>query len=495
MSSNTGCSRHLTRVTLAYLGALCASGCSASAPAPHGPTEVPQASTRRSGAADRQRLAVTVYNSNFALVREERQLALGVGRVSLAYEDVSAHIQPETLVIRSLTAPDGLVVLEQNYRYDLLGPQKLLEKYVGRQLKVARYNQRLGRDEIKDAELLSVQNGIVLRIDGEIVTATDERFIFPQLPDELHASPTLVWLLDSTTAEQKVEVSYLTQNLSWHADYVLVLNADETQADLAAWVTLDNQSGTAFDGAELRLVAGAVQHLAPAPPPMPMAPEEEGQVASGRGSAFSQEALFEYHLYALQRPTDLRDKEQKQLSLLDAHAVALNKQLVLRGSEQLYRSRSGEVSRNQQVSVLLRIENSEARGLGLPLPQGVWRVYKADASGAQQFVGEDSVEHTPRDEKIELALGEAFDVVADRRQLEWRAIDACSSESDWEIALRNHKQSPVEVEVLEPAQGEWTIIKSSHPAQTRDANSFAFSIGVPARGATKLTYRVRVRWC
>jgi hypothetical protein len=472
-------------------------GCSATAQAPHGPAELSSASPRQSGAADRQRLAVTVYNSSFALVREERRLRLGVGRVALAYSDVSAHIQPETIVIRSLEGADALVVLEQNYRYDLLEPHKLLEKYVGHALKVARHDERLGSDEIKDAELLSVQNGAVLRIDGQIVTATDERFIFPQLPQDLYSSPSLVWLLDSKTAEQKVEVTYLTRNLSWRADYVLVLNAEETQADLAGWVTLDNQSGTAFTGAELRLVAGDVQHLAPAPPPMPpMAPEEDAQAgAVGRGAGFSQEALFEYHLYSLERPTDLLDKEQKQLSLLDADAVLVDKQLVLHGSEQLYRSRLGGVSTNQKLSVRLRIQNSEARGLGLPLPQGIWRVYKADSSGAQQFVGEDSVGHTPRDEEIELTLGEAFDVVYDRRQLAWRAIDACSSDSEWEIALRNHKPTPVQVEVLEPAAGDWTILKSSHPARARDAQSFAFSVGVPAQGSAKLTYRVRVRWC
>ena len=445
--------------------------------------------------SERERVSLTVYNSNFALIREQRTVDLGTGRVALAYEDVTAHIQPATVHIRSMDADDGIAVLEQNYRYDLLTPEKLLEKYVGRRLKVVRENERSGEDEIEDAELLSVENGPVLRIDGQIVTGGFSRFIFPELPENLLSKPTLVWLLDSTRPRQKLEVSYLSQNLSWRADYVLVLDESDSRGDLSGWVTLDNQSGTSFTAAELKLVAGDVQRVVPAPPPMPMMEMDMAEEAVPQSSPFSQEALFEYHLYGLERPTDLLDKEQKQVSLLEAHGITVKKKLVFRGADYHYRGRVDETPQKQKVSVLVSIDNSESKGLGVPLPKGVVRVYKADTSGAQQFVGEDAIEHTPRDEEIEIKLGEAFDVVAERKQASFRVLGKCSSESDWELELKNHKDSAVRVEVIEPAGGDYEIVRSSHPPLKGDAQSFTFEVDVPERGAVKVSYRVRVRWC
>lgn len=445
--------------------------------------------------SERERVSVTVYNSSFALVREQRTVGLGTGRVALAYEDVSAHIQPETVHIRSLDADDGIAVLEQNYRYDLLTPEKLLEKHVGRRLSVVRHDERGGSDQIEEAELLSMENGPVLRIDGQIVTGGFSRFIFPELPENLLSKPTLVWLLDSTRERQKLEVSYLTRNLTWRADYVLVLDASDTKGDLGGWVTLDNQSGTTFTSAELKLVAGDVQRVAPPPPPMPMPEMDRAEESVRQASMFSNEALFEYHLYGLERPTDLLDKEQKQVSLLDAHDIAVKKKLVFRGAEYHFRGRVEGEPEKQKVSVLVSIDNSESKGLGVPLPKGILRVYKADSSGAQQFVGEDAIDHTPRDEEIEVKLGEAFDVVAERRQASFRVLGKCSTESDWDLELRNHKNAAVQVEVIEPAGGDYEIVRSSHPPLEADAQSFRFEVDVPARGAAKLTYRVRVRWC
>jgi hypothetical protein len=476
--------------------ALIGLGCASSTPPPEAPSPDIAASARRSVAADREKVALTVYNSNFALVREERRVSLGTGRVALAYEDVSAHVQPATVHLRSLDAADALSVLEQNYRYDLLTPETLLKKYVGRRLKIARYNEKLGQDEVKDAELLAVENGPVLRIDGEVVTGDVGRFIFPELPASLLARPTLVWLLDSTRAEQKVELSYLSANLSWHADYVLVLDPSDTRGDMSGWVTLDNQSGTSFPGAQLSLVAGDVQRVAPPPPAPPPFPEAEQSVADAAGGAgFRQEALFEYHLYTLERPADVLDKEQKQVSLLEAHGIELKKKLVFGGNAYSLQSQWRGETKNQKVSVFVVLDNSEAKGLGMPLPAGIVRVYKADSAGAQQFIGEDSIDHTPRDEEIEVKLGEAFDVVGDRRQLSWKALGKCSGESAWQVELKNHKDGAARVEVLETANGDYEVVESSHPVLRRDATSFAFEVDVPARGAVKVMYRVRVRWC
>ena len=469
--------------------------CSTSTPPPAAPSPDIAATARRSVAADRQKVALTVYNSNFALVREERRLSLGTGRVALAYEDVSAHVQPETVHLRSLDAPDGLSVLEQNYRYDLLTPETLLQKYVGQRLKVARYNEKRGSDEIKDAELLAVQNGPVLRIDGQVVTGDVGRFIFPELPASLLARPTLVWLLDSARAEQEVELSYLTSNLSWSADYVLVLDPGDTAGDLSGWVTLDNQSGTSFDAAQLSLVAGDVQRVAPPPPAPPPAPMMEVAEQAASDTGFRQEALFEYHLYTLQRPADVLDKEQKQVSLLEAHGIEVKKKLVFRGNEYGFQAQWRGETKNQKVSAFVVLDNSEQKGLGMPLPAGIVRVYKADSAGAQQFVGEDRIEHTPRDEPIEVKLGESFDVVGDRRQASYKALGKCSGESAWQVELRNHKDAAERVEVLETASGDYEVVESSQPVVRRDAKSFAFEVDVPARGAVKVTYRVRVRWC
>ena len=474
------------------LGAALALGtaCSSSKPPLHATGPV---TARTSDATGREKVSITVYNSNFGLVREQRSVALATGRVELAFADVSAHIQPETVHIRAIDDPDALTVLEQNYRYDLLSPEKLLEKYVGKRVKVVRYNEKLGTDETLPAEVLAVEGGPVLRIDGEVVTGFPGRFVFPDVPDNLVAKPTLVWLLASSAPRQRVEVSYLTQNLRWNADYVLVVDAKDQTGDLTGWVTLENQSGASYQNAELKLVAGDVQRVTPPPAPAPMMEMEAAPMAAP--APFRQESLFEYHLYALNRPTTLLDKEKKQVTLLEAHGIRLEKKLVFRGNDYWFRSQFGELPKNQKVSVFVKLENSKEHGLGMPLPKGVVRVYKADTSGAQQFVGEDAIDHTPRDEKIEIKLGEAFDVVADRKQMEWRALGGCSSESAWTIALRNHKDEAVKVEVIEPANGDWEILSSSHPAKKEDAQTFVFTASVPSRGETKVTYRIRVRWC
>ncbi len=449
---------------------------------------------RSSDKSTRESVSVTVYNSNFGLVREARRVDLGEGRVSLNFADVSAHIQPETVHIKSLDDPTALTVLEQNYRYDLLTPEKLLEKYVGKKLRIARYNEKLGTDEIKDAEVLSVEGGPVLRIDGEVVTGLPGRFLFPSLPDNLVAKPTLVWLLGSTMPKQRVEVTYLTSNMSWQADYVLVLAADETRGDLNGWVTLSNQSGTSFSNAELKLVAGDVQRIVKDEDGAQQEMADMAAVANAPPS-FQQESLFEYHLYTLERPTDLLDKEQKQVSLLEAHGASLKKRLLLRGLDFWYRSHYGTVLEKQKVSAYVVLENTEKNKLGMPLPKGVVRVYKADKGGSLQFVGEDRIDHTPRDEKIEVKLGESFDVVADQTQTSFRVLGKCSTESEWELSLRNHKDRAETVDVEQPVSGDFTIVKSSHPAGKKDARTFTFSIAVPARGEVKVTYVVRSTFC
>lgn len=463
------------------------------------PAAIPNAgpsSHSSSDASASEQVSLTVYNQNFGLVREVRKVQLGTGNVELSYADVSAHIQPETVHLKSLTSDDGLTVLEQNYRYDLLSPDTLLKKYVGKTIKVYRYNERTGADEEKQAEVLSVEGGAVLKIDGQITSNFAGRFAFPELPENLVQKPTLVWLVASAAAEQRVEVAYLTRGLDWHADYVLSVDADDKLADLNGWVTLKNETGTSYENAELKLVAGDVQRVAPVqPPPVMLESHSKRTSLAPAAPQFKEEGLFEYHLYALDRPTTLLDKEQKQVSLLSASNVALDKKLIFFGAAHWFRSHFGPALPKQKIGVYLDLQNKQQNQLGMPLPKGTLRVYKSDKSGQKQFIGEDAIDHTPRDEKIRVKLGEAFDVVADRSQTSWIAVSNCVSESEWEIKLRNHKDTPENVEVNEPAGGDWEILASSLPATKKDANAFTFDVRLAPRSETKLTYRVRVRWC
>jgi hypothetical protein len=468
---------------------------SAALAAPAAAPAAPQAAAKRvSEAGDRRGVSITVYNSDFGLVREVRQLSnVPSGQVALEFRDVASTIQPETVAIKPLKG-NGLRVLEQNYRYDLLTPETLLEKYVGRDVRAYRYHEATGKEEAVDAKLLSVANGPILQVGSEITFNYPGRLAFKELPPNLIAKPTLVWLLESNAADPSLEVSYLARSLSWSADYVLVLEESEKQANLVGWVTLVNNSGASYRGASLQLVAGDVNRVEPQMA-YGVAKSRMAAPAPTAAPQFREEGLLEYHLYTLQRPTDVLDKEQKQVTLLEAAGVGVDKKLIFAGQEYWYQSQYGELAKNQKVSVYLDIQNTQQNHLGQPLPKGTLRVYKADKNGAKQFVGEDAIDHTPRDEKLRVKVGEAFDVVADRKQMSWNSLGNCSSESAWQIDLRNHKDEDVKVEVREPTSGDWTIVNSSLPAQRDDAHTFHFDVPVPKRGATKVTYRVRVRWC
>jgi hypothetical protein len=450
--------------------------------------------TLRSTAAQRDAVSITVYNQNFGLVREIRTLDLTSGRIALEYGDVASGIQPETVHIRAIGG-GTLQVLEQNYQFDLLNPQKLLEKYVGRTVNVYRTNPQTGEDEAVEAEVLSVNGGPILRIDGEITFNYPGRFGFPEVPDNLIAEPTLLWRLDASGGQQQVEVTYLTSSLNWKSDYVMVLDEDDEEAALTGWVTLTNKSGTAYEDARLQLVAGDVQRVQ-----SNMRPESRGRMmadamAMQESDGFSENAFFEYHLYTLGRPANLMNNEQKQVTLLESDHFGVEKKLIFHGATHYYRGQYGQVEANQKVGVFLDFENSEHNGLGMPLPKGTVRVYKRDHTGAQQFIGEDLIDHTPRDEVLRIKMGEAFDVVGDRRQMDYTVLSNCVSESTWQIDLRNHKDEDVEVMLVEPVGGDWQIVSSSHPFQQVDAWTFTLTPEVEANGETRVEYRVRVRWC
>ncbi|MEQ1856386.1 MAG: DUF4139 domain-containing protein [Longimicrobiales bacterium] len=459
------------------------------------PAPQEQVERLRSTSAQRDAVAITVYNQNFGLVREVRTLALRSGRVSLEYGDVASGIQPETVHIRPIGGR-GLQILEQNYQYDLLSPEKLLEKYVGRTVTVYRMNPQTGEEQSVEAEVLSVNGGPILRIDGEITFNYPGRFGFPEVPDNLIAEPTLLWNLEAGGGEQQLEVSYLTQSLNWKADYVMVLNEDDDEAALTGWVTLTNQSGTSYTNARLQLVAGDVQRVTQGVSLDEMRYRMMADVAAAREApGFTEQGFFEYHLYTLGRPADVMNNEQKQVTLLESEGFGVQKRLIFRGDANYYRGQYGQVAQDQKVGVFLDFENSERNGLGMPLPRGIVRVYKRDRDGAQQFIGEDQIDHTPRDENLRIKMGEAFDVVGDRVQTDWDVISSCVSESTWRVDLRNHKDEDVEVMLVEPVGGDWQILASSHAYTQLDAWTFTMTPRVPANGETTVTYRVRARWC
>jgi len=461
---------------------------------PIGCAAVGAADLADSTAAERRSVSVTVYNVNLALVRETRTLVVDrAGTRALRFMDVPSSIDPRTVHLASLTAPGDLAVLEQNYEYDLISPQKLLEKYVGREVEIVEQAEDLSTRTVR-AELLSVNGGAVYRVDDRIVLGHPGRVTLPSIPPDLVARPTLVWTLDARKAgKHEIEASYLTDNMNWSADYVAVVDADDREAGLTGWVTIDNRSGATFENATLKLVAGDVRRVRPMPVMEAMQGRHDMAVKAA-APQFAEESFFEYHLYTLDRPTTVKDNQTKQLSLFQASGIPVRKKLLLVGQPWFYRGQYGTIAQDEKVAVVLELVNSAKDGLGIPLPKGIVRVYKKDRSGAQQFVGEDSIDHTPKDETVRLKVGDAFDVVADRKQTDYRAISPRESESAYEVSIRNRKDEPVTVTVREPVGGDWRIVTSSLPGKKLDAATIEFEVPVSAGQEVSLIYRVRVRW-
>jgi hypothetical protein len=448
---------------------------------------------------DQTEIAVTVYNSNIALIRDVRQIRLTQGIFPLRFEDVAASIHPATVHFRSLTDDAKLSVVEQNYEYDLLDPQKLLQKYVGREVTLVRAEKDSGSTKWVEtkATLLANSNGPVWKIGNEIVTGmSSDSYRFPELPGNFYSRPTLIWTLDNRGATaQKVEASYLTGNMSWNADYVLTIARDERAADLDGWVTLTNNSGASYENAKLQLVAGEIHQVSLAVPRMEAFERSNNLAVAKAAPPFTQEGISEYHLYSLGRRTSIANNESKQISLLTGTGVPIEKHLITEGQTYYYRNSQGIGNATAQpVKVVYQFKNEERGGLGMPLPAGTVRVYLSDSKGGIQFIGEDNIQHTPKDETLRIYVGDAFDVVCERKQTDYKKLATNLSEVEYEITLRNHKDVPVTVEVREPLGGDWEMINSNFTATKLDARTVGFEIPVSKDGTAKLTYRVRVKW-
>ncbi len=455
---------------------------------------------QRSSLADQQEVAVTIYNENLALVKDVRKIPFKSGPLALAFRDVSARMRPETALLRSLSSPGALKVQEQNFDFDLLTPQKMLEKYVGRQVKVVRTNAATGQETVEAATVLSANNGVVLKIGDRIETGVPGRLVFDDVPANLRDRPTLVMSLNNTgAASQDVELSYLTGGLSWKADYVVELNAADDALDMSGWVTLTNTSGASYRNAKLQLVAGDVNQAAPEMAIRGRAVLMAAPAMAKADSSMVEESLFEYHLYTLDRPTTIAENQTKQVALLSANGVPARKEMVLQGGDYYYQGASGELGQKLKVGVFLEFDNKDNARLGLPLPKGVVRVYKKDSAGNAQFIGEDRIEHIPKNEKVRLKLGNAFDVTADKKQTDFKRLPNAGkygfvSESAYEIVLKNAKKEAVTVTVQEPIPGDWQILSTSQAHTKAASNMAVWKVTVPAEGKAVLTYRTLVRY-
>jgi len=437
--------------------------------------------------ADQTSLAITIYNQNIGLVKDTRSTNLPSGMFELKFTDVAKLINVASVHLKSLTDPEKLFILEQNYEFDLVSQDKLLERYLGREIGFETEDGKRLR-----GILLSHTGGWVVDMDGEIRLDMPGTPILPELPEGLITRPTLLWMLGNDGAsKQEVEMSYLTDGMNWVANYVAIVGKNDDMLDLSGWVSITNTSGATYPDATLKLVAGEIHRVMPEDktkglpflPPIPT-----GHIRERGG--FEEEAFFEYHLYTLSRPATLKDNQTKQISLLARDSIPAKKLFIF--APRSY-SKRGD-TKEDRCDIKLRFKNSEEAGLGIPLPKGTVRVYKADASGMLQFIGEDSIKHTPKDEEITLFIGKAFDVVCERRVMDLRKIADNVWEYDVEVEIRNHKTEGIEVTVVEHVGGDWKVITATHEYIKKDASTLYFTVPAKADANTKLSYTIRRNW-
>ncbi len=427
-----------------------------------------------------KQVALTVYNDNLALVKDVRKMQLAKGVSEIKFQDVAAEIDPTSVYFLSITAPDKVAILEQNYEYDLVNSAKILQKYVDQQIALS------AKEGISFSGTLLSASGqdVILREDDGGIKIVNMSIVqnmdFPKLPEGLITRPTLVWSVSSQQAgDQQVEVGYLTTGIQWHAEYVGVANKDDSALDLGGWVSIDNHSGASYGNAKLKLVAGDV-HRAQESPRRFMRKEMLYQAAVADVEQFEEKAFFEYHLYTLQRPATVANNQIKQISLFPSAAVKVQKKYSYDGARDA-----------KKVRVNLEFQNKKEFGLGMPLPRGKMRLYKKDDDAALVFIGEDFIEHTPKDEKVRVNVGSAFDIVGERIQKDRRAIGKNSWEETWEIKLRNHKEEAVEVTVIEHLQMDWEILRKTHEFTKKDASTIEFVVRIPKDGEVVIEYVVR----
>ncbi len=445
-------------------------------------------------------VALTVYNNDFAVVRETRKMQLPAAQSTVQFVDVAKQIDPTSVHFESLTDPTGTTVIEQNYEYDLVSADKLLDKYIDRRIAV------MTEDGSRYA-------GTLLSFDGRqiVLQGADQLYMvqrpnnvknieFGKLPEGLLTRPTLVWqVATNRPGEHVAQVTYQTSGLSWSADYNVVLNEDDTEMNLSGWVTLNNQSGGAYRDARVKLIAGDVRKVQPERPKRFARAVALDKARGGAPEAgFAEQSFFEYHLYTLGRTTTINENQVKQIELLTAADVPVTKRYVFEPGGRYWHRRYGEKD-EYKVNIFIELKNDEQSNLGMPLPKGKVRVYKASPAppgrmADLEFVGEDRIDHTPRDEEVRLYIGDAFDLVGEKKIVDQKQANHWRQQKI-EITLRNHKDQNATVRVREHlGYGNWEISDNSHPFTKDDAKTIEFDVPVPTRGESTLTYTVDYRW-
>lgn len=429
---------------------------------------------------------LTVYNENLALVKDRRQLDIPAGIGNLDFTDVSSLIDPTSVKFRSISIP-AVKVLEQNYEYDVVSSEKLLQKYLGQKISVATL-----KGETIEGYLLSAEGNLLissLPSGGQvkmISTGQIQTISFPELPGGLVIRPTLVWMVQNPdkAGPQQVEVTYLTGGLSWKADYVAIINANDDKVDLVGWVTLDNKSGATYTDARLKLVAGDVNRVQDEDNLRTKFLEEKVDAAP-QSAGFQEQSFFEYHMYTLGRTTTVKNNQTKQVELLTANSVQAKKRFIYDGAVD-----------PKKVKVTLEVKNTKENNLGIPLPKGRIRVQKADSEGSLQFIGEDAIDHTPKDETLSVFLGNAFDITGERIATNVSEPKDHVREETYKITLRNHKKEKATITVVEHLNywTDWEIIKKDHVFTKTEAGKVEFNVIIPADGEETINYTVRYKW-
>ena len=446
--------------------------------------------TTNSALNDQVSVEIVVYNNNIGFIRDTRNISIPVGEGELYVRDIASQIIPQTVYVASLTEPDKFSLLEQTFEYDLINTNKLLDKYVGKTIKLQIWNKYHDRKDTIDATLLQNTDGQIFEIDNELYLEHPGIKILPELSDKLFTVPTLTWFYKNTSEKpHTLEISYLTNNMNWHADYLMTINEEETAAQISGWATIDNQSGVLYKNARLSLVAGDVHRIPEVQRKRTFAMAEMQMAVSPQ---FEEKGFFEYHTYNLQRNTTIGNNQTKQIRLFDASNVTIRKEFLVHGNMYSYTRPFRDEKQKQDVNVFLNFKNAKESNLGMPIPGGVIRFFKQDKDGAIHFIGEDQINHTPVHEEIKANIGKAFDVAVERIQTDYKQITTKIHETEWEISIRNHKEEDIVVGIIETLPGNWSVISNSHPYKKTDAFTIRFDVEAPKGKEVKVSYRIKV---
>jgi hypothetical protein len=481
--------------------------------------------------------SLTIYNQDFAVVREPIDLDLKTGINEISFNDITMHLEPDSVVLRDPKGKRNLQILEQNYRADPISQGLLLSIYEGKEIEFLTYvkadERRIIKGKIIRSGYVPHHSGMqrygyqyaqrqmeyagsegagqpVIEVDGKLRFSLPGEPLFPSLTDDTILKPALNWIIRTDQAGSlNAEMNYITAGMSWKADYSMLAKENSDDLDMIGWVTMDNQTGKTFQDARIKLMAGDVSKIQPEEPRQYRAFEKSGMGGGDMGPTVAEKTFEEYHLYTLANPTTLRDRQTKQVEFVRAESIKSHKLYVYDGAkiDNRYRGYNSEdIRRNQdygtqcnpKVWVMRQFENSQANNLGIPLPRGVMRFYRSDADGQLEFTGENVIEHTPKDEKVRVYTGNAFDLVGERKRMDFKVDERAHwLDESFEIKIRNHKEKDsVEFRVVEHLYRwfNWEIVEKSHDFDKTDSQTIEFRVEVPAGQEKVITYKVHYTW-